>query len=304
MGNGNSQEEENLDLHPLSRQRLRERRGSSLWFSENIRTEDWGRRFERELSLLKSKRARKIPQSRFLEALKKRSCERTRLRLTSSKGLIDIPPIPSPPSHVEKKFQIRTIARRTRRDSMERIRSRYLSRLNITPHQYNQSPPEPSQKYNATSNAEDSKNAVSGRRRSESVSKAARRSRRRIESSEQQQKTTRRAASPSSSNTSIERNVRDAPKRGRRKKKNSGAARKIKLNYRRTYGLGFMWNREILKHIINFYSHQKLLNHKNKKSKLSHNKLLFSFKCASHFPHILSPKIETAQWPHKPRNFE
>ena len=125
---------------------------------------------------------------------------------------------------------------------MERIRSRYLSRLNITPRQHNQSPPKPSQTYNATSNAEDSKNAVSGRRRSKSVSKAARRSRRRIESSEQQQKkTTRRAASPSSSNTSIERNVRDAPKRGRRKKKNSGAApRKINLNYRRTYGRGFM----------------------------------------------------------------
>ena len=72
--------------------------------------------------------------------------------------------------------------------------------------------------------------------------KAARRSRRRIESSEQQQQktTTRRAISPSSSNTSIERTVRDAPKRGRRKKKNSGAPRKIKLNYRRTYGLGFM----------------------------------------------------------------
>ena len=235
MGNGNSQEEENLDLHPLSRQRLRERRGSSLWFSENTRTEDWGRRFERQLSKLKSKRPRKIPQSRFLKALKKRSCERTRLRLTSSKGLVDIPPTPSP-HVVEKRFQIRTIARRARRDSMERIRSRYLSRLNITPRQHNQSPPKPSQKYNATSNAEDSKNAVSGRRRSESVSNAARRSRKRIESFEQQQKIT----SPSSSNTSIERNVRDAPKKGRRKTKNSGAARKIKLNYRRTYGLGFM----------------------------------------------------------------
>jgi len=235
MGNGNSQEEENLDLHPLSRQRVRERRGSSLWFGENTRTEDWGRRFERQLSKLKSKRPRKIPQSRFLKALKKRSCERTRLRLTSSKGLVDIPPTPSP-HVVEKRFQIRTIARRARRDSMERIRSRYLSRLNITPRQHKSS-----QKYNnATSNEEDSKNVVSGRRRSESVSNAARRSRKRIESFEQQQKIT----SPSSSNTSIERNVRDAPKRGRRqlKKKNSGAAppRKIKLNYRRTYGLGFM----------------------------------------------------------------
>ena len=254
MGNSRTKDDKDSDLHPLSRQRVRERRGSSLWFSENTRKEEWGRRFEKQLAILKSKREIKIPQRRFLEALKKRSCERTRLRLSSSKGLIDIPQIPSPSTtQDEKKYQIRRMAHMARRDSMERIRSRYLSRLNITPRRNQAStPPNHTNHNNEGTTRTDSESVVSGgRKRSESVSDAARRSRRRIESSEQFIKTQRVPSnnSPSLFNksiskgqtSSIEHVIRDAPKRGRaRRIQQNSAPRKIKLNYRRAYGLGFM----------------------------------------------------------------
>jgi len=225
MGNLRSKDDA-PDLHPLSKVRRRERRGS-LWFSENTK-EKWGERFEKEVSRLRKKRPRKIPQSRFLEALKKRSCERMRLRLDSLKGLVDIPPIP--PGENEKKFRIRMIASRARKDSMERIRTRYLSKLNITPRRYQSPPP-------STHDNERIRNKISdsGRKRRESITNAAKSSHRRKESLVHFEKTKR---SQSSSN-SIRHVIRDFPT----KKSSTSSTRKLcnttKPPSLRAFGLGF-----------------------------------------------------------------